>query len=567
MRFLDDREFPTTQDALLFYAAFVLAWAVFLPPVFWVCVELARALCLCCKYIAFAFAAMFPAWCVMAYVNAKKLRESVPLGVRRKTVGEADPLQGRSNGAKRLCIVGAGAAGLCATRAALRRGFKVCTYEKSDSPGGVWAYGRRSGKVFNSVLQNVTKMANCFADYPAPRSFPAYIGWRKTMEYLCGYAAAFQLTSVIELNAEVISVEKCANGEFEVTIASGTPRKDSNLSHRVERFDFVWVASGQLTKPETPVVRGLDSFTGDVMHSSEYTEPTSFLNRHVLVVGLGAASGSDIAQDLSTTAASVTLSIRTERYVMSRGLKHGMATFLNWISLFTPAWLGVVGYTYFDWWPCVHRIAPGVTDSGDLLKEFALQRIKRATLVDRIQGREVFFVDGTSGKFDAIIFATGYRREFNFMAENLRPTSGLFEHCVLPTEPRVGYILFVLPFGTHWQVAELQANYLARVHDGTIPLPSIETMSALAERFQTSSHHEHFAEYFRMKYLFLLAPYIFPKLETLLRQPRLMMRILWSPYVAPPCEWASESWRDRTAYGDARGHMSVKWNKFRWNRW
>ena len=96
MRFLDDREFPTTQDALLFYAAFVLAWAVFLPPVFWVCVELARALCLCCKYIAFAFAAMFPAWCVMAYVNAKKMRESVPLGVRRKTVGEADPLQGLS---------------------------------------------------------------------------------------------------------------------------------------------------------------------------------------------------------------------------------------------------------------------------------------------------------------------------------------------------------------------------------------------------------------------------------------------------------------------------------------
>ena len=72
MRFLDDREFPTTQDALLFYAAFVLGWAVFLPPVFWGCVELARALCLCCKYIAFAFAAMFPAWCVMAYVNAKK---------------------------------------------------------------------------------------------------------------------------------------------------------------------------------------------------------------------------------------------------------------------------------------------------------------------------------------------------------------------------------------------------------------------------------------------------------------------------------------------------------------
>jgi len=352
-----------------------------------------------------------------------------------------------------------------------------------------------------------------------------------------------------------------------VTTACGTPRKDSNRSHRVERFDFVWVASGQLTEPETPVVRGLDSFTGTMMHSSEYTEPSSFRDKHVLVVGLGAASGSDIAQDLSTTAASVTLSIRTERYVVSRGLKHGMSTFINWISMFTPAWLGVVAYTYFDCWPVVHRISPGVTDSGDLLNALALQRIKRATLVDRIQGRKVFFIDGTSGKFDAIIFATGYRCEFNFMAGNLKPTSGLFEHCVLPTEPRVGYILFVLPFGTHWQVAELQANYLARVHDGTIPLPSIERMSALAERCLIRSHHEHFAEYFRMKYLFLLAPYIFPSFETLLRQPRLLMRILWSPYVASPCEWASECWRDRTSYGDIRRHMTVKWNANRWNRW
>ena len=54
------------------------------------------------------------------------------------------------------------------------------------------------------------------------------------------------------------------------------------------------------------------------------------------------------------------------------------------------------------------------------------------------------------------------------MAENLQPTEGLFEDCVLPSEPRVGYILFVLPFGSHWQVAEAQAMYLARVHSGDI---------------------------------------------------------------------------------------------------
>ena len=42
-------------------------------------------------------------------------------------------------------------------------------------------------------------------------------------------------------------------------------------------------------------------------------------NIRAQLVGTGAASGSDIAQDLCGVASSVTVSIRTERWIMHRG--------------------------------------------------------------------------------------------------------------------------------------------------------------------------------------------------------------------------------------------------------
>ena len=520
---------------------------------------------------AVAVAVVFPCACVAAAARARRMRVGTREGEMRRLRGDADPLAWTTTRGRRVCVVGAGASGLCATREALRRGFDVRAYERSDSVGGVWAYGHASGKVFNNVIQNVTKMCGVFADYPAPERAPPYLGWEQTMEYLTGYCTFFNLEERIAFNAEVVRVERDeSTGEFEVTIedarARTSPKKDRSVARRVERFDYVWVASGQLTTPAMPDIPGLDTFLGTVIHSVDYKVPTQFVDRNVLVIGLGSASGSDIAQELTWVARSVSLSVRTERTIFSRGFRNGMATMLNRISWIIPAWLGVVMFTYFDVYPFVHHPKPGVTDSGDLLTHIAHQKIKRVGLVDRVQSDTVYFRDGTSGKYDAIMLATGYKREFNFMAKNLQPVeSGLFEDCILPTDPRVGYILFVLPFGSHWQVAELQATLLARVHDGTIPLPSRETMAKLANKFDHVSHHEHFAEYWKHKYLFILAPYIFPKLETLIRHPLIALRIAWSPWITPVGEWASD--KDRTRYGAARGIANVRWNGSRINRW
>ena len=558
-------------DRALTAVALALAWLAFIAFAASAAARAARAAAALASDALACALVVFPCACAIALANARRMRAGARAGETRRAEGGADPLGEVATRGRRLCVVGAGASGLCATRQALRRGFDVRAYERSDSVGGVWAYGHSSGKVFNNVIQNVTKMCNVFCDYPAVSSAPPYMGWERTLEYLSGYCKCFNLEEYIEFNTEVVRVERDeSTGEFEVTIADvraqTSPEKERSVVHRIERFDYVWVASGQLTKPVMPDIPGLDTFFGTVIHSADYKVPTQFAEQNVLVIGLGSASGSDIAQELTWVARSVSLSVRTERTIYSRGIRNGMASIINRISWIIPAWLGVVMFTYLDVYPVVHRPRPGVTDSGDLLTHIAHQKIKRVGLVDRVQGCTVHFKDGTSGKYDAIVLATGFKREFNFMAKNLQPVEcGLFEDCILPTDPRVGYILFVLPFGSHWQLAELQAMLLARVHDGTVPLPSRATMSKLANKFNLAGHHEHYGEYWKHKYLFILAPYIFPKFETLIRHPLIALRIAWSPWITPVGEWASD--KDRTRYSAACGLGKVRWNGFRVNRW
>ena len=149
----------------------------------------------------------------------------------------------------------------------------------------------------------------------------------------------------------------------------------------------------------------------------------------------------------------------------------------------------------------------------------------------------------------------------------LKPTArGLFEHCILPQEPRVGYVLFVLPFGTHWQLAESQAMLLALAHSGALPLPSRETMCELSPL--SVGRHEHLAEYFRIKYLAILAQYIYsPDKENheLSHWLRFLWRLAWSPYVAPIGEWGMPNTVAKTRYSDSAGHMRTNWRGLRFN--
>ena len=57
------------------------------------------------------------------------------------------------------------------------------------------------------------------------------------------------------------------------------------------------MATGVSGIPNVPSIRGLEDFTGAVVHSHDYDEPDAWAGKSAIVIGTG-NSGHDIAQDL-----------------------------------------------------------------------------------------------------------------------------------------------------------------------------------------------------------------------------------------------------------------------------
>lgn len=548
---------------------------------------LARATASLVVGISVAFAVAFPFITTLALLTWRRLwhpsspirfepratRKATASGSETPAEGDETAVEGKGDDAviRRVAVIGGGAAGLVTLRQMLDKGMDAVLFERSGDIGGLWAYdNEETSKVFNSVTQNVTKLHNRFAGYPAPQHWPLYLGHAHTLEYLKGYARRYGLTSRIRLRREVMSCERNAEGKFEVkvrntgehalahqskevssteTVATGgiaslfaklpTSLRRDEGDVATEVFDAVCVCSGQLSKPNNPGFPGMENFPGRVIHTSQYRVPSDMAGERVLIVGTGAASGSDIAQDLAGVASSVVVSVRTERWILHRGVCLGQPTTLLRAATWLPVWLGALLSLYADWIPFFRRLEPGMTDSKDFLSAVALGKIDVAKTVAKVSGSTVTFADGRAQEFDTIVLATGFQREVPFMPSALSPDLGLYKGVFVPSEPRVAYILFVLPFGSHFQIAELQATWVARVFAGDLGTPSVPDMIKHARLMPATASHEKLGEFHRMQYVAMLQPSILrDALCMFTRDPVRLFRILFcSRYIFPVAEW------------------------------
>jgi trimethylamine monooxygenase len=191
-------------------------------------------------------------------------------------------------------------------------------------------------------------------------------------------------------------------------------------------FDRVVVAIGHHHTPNMTNIDGVNEFPGRVLHSHEFRGADEFVGLHLLLIG-GSFSADDIAlQCYKFGVRSVTISSRREPV----GLK----------------------------WP------------GE---------IKEVPMLVRMKGRTAYFKDGSSvDNIDAIIFCTGYRHFYPFMAKRLRlhcdvseiiPPS-LYKSIFWIDQPHLAYLgsiktIYSLP------TFELQTALVRDVFLGHVTLP------------------------------------------------------------------------------------------------
>ena len=196
-------------------------------------------------------------------------------------------------------VVGAGPAGL-ATAAALRaRGLDAAILEKSDAVAAVW---RRH---YDRLHLHTDRARSGLPGLPIPKAYGRYPSRAQVVEYLERYTAKFDLKPIF--NAPVRALRR----------EGGAWRADAGENSRIA--PIVVVATGWADYPHTPTWPGMETFGGEILHSSAIAIPAPFAGRRVLVVGCG-NSGAEIALDLAETGIDVALSVRSPVNVIPREL-------------------------------------------------------------------------------------------------------------------------------------------------------------------------------------------------------------------------------------------------------
>ena len=125
------------------------------------------------------------------------------------------------------------------------------------------------------------------------------------------------------------------------------------------------------------------------------------------------------------------------------------------------------------------------------------------------------FVDGTSQAIDTIVWCTGYRITFPFLAGEVMDAEDnhvpLFRRVVHPQRPGLYFIGLVQPLGAIMPIAELQSEWVADIFEGRAALPEPELMereiqteeAAMRKRYIASTRHTIQVDYY--PYMRLLA--------------------------------------------------------------
>ena len=254
------------------------------------------------------------------------------------------------------------------------------------------------------------------------------------------------------------------------------------------------VANGHHWDPRwpEPSFPGSEHFPGEQLHAHYYRTPEVLEGRRVLVVGIG-NSACDIAVESSRVAEQTTLSMRRGAHVLPKylfgvptdqltdsPLAHGPVVLQRLVlgALVRVAQGRMRDYGLPD--PDHHLLHAHPTISADLLTRLGHGDIAVKPNVERFEGSKVFFTDGTGVEVDTVVYCTGYKVTFPFLAERVLSAPDnrvdLYRRVVDPEHPGLYFVGLVQPIGAVMPLAEVQSQWVGDLVTGEADLPTYDEM-------------------------------------------------------------------------------------------
>ncbi|RWS11260.1 flavin-containing monooxygenase FMO GS-OX-like 2, partial [Dinothrombium tinctorium] len=352
-----------------------------------------------------------------------------------------------SNGVRsnkmRVCVVGGGAAGLCAARHLLARSdrFDFVVYEQTDKIGGTWNYTDEVGvdknglpihsSMYKHLRTNLPIEIMAFPDFEWKRVENSFPHHQEVLNYLQKYAQHFELQQFVKFFHHVVNVKR---EESEWKVACKNLKTDQVF---VENYDAIIVCNGRHSKPYFPedIYNQLKDSNIQVIHTHDYRTSDPFLGKRVFILGAG-PSGIDICLEISK----------------------------------------VAEYVYL-----CHQLKEKFVDFPHNTNQFQ-------SMIESVDGSNITLKDGNVVEVDVFIFATGYIVDFDLIDENCgikvknkHRILNLYMHMINiehPTMAKIGILEKYLPFPFFHQ----QILFFLKTLTKEVLLPSKDQMLAECEQ-------------------------------------------------------------------------------------
>ncbi len=323
-------------------------------------------------------------------------------------------------------IVGASISGLASAASLQKRGIDYIIVEKQARVATPWRnHYERLHLHTNKRVSNLPykKFGNTIPRYPSRQ---------EVVDYLDDYQKGFNINPVF--NTEAKSIKK--EGEYWITETTNGTFKSR----------YIIIATGPFGKPKPIDFKGMETFTGNILHSCDYKTGKIFKGKSVLVVGFG-NSACEIAIDLYEQGAIPSMAVRSPVNIIPRDLlgipimeismlmsrlPPRMADTINApILKILFGDISKLGLKKMPYGPFEEIKKDGNIPLLDIgtMGHIKKGHIKVYDNIDHIEGNTVHFIDGKKAAFDAIVAGIGYYRDY---AEIIDVDKSRFEDLKLP---------------------------------------------------------------------------------------------------------------------------------------
>src|SRR5437763_12802336 len=201
-----------------------------------------------------------------------------------------------------VLVIGGGQSGLCIAARLKQLNVDTLIVDRWERIGDNWR------KRYHALTLHNQVQVNHLPYMLFPPNWPTYIPKDKLANWFEAYVDGMELNFWTQTEFEGGSYDE-KEGRWTVTLRR-------NGEKRVMHPRHVVLATGVSGIPNIPDIPGLKNFAGKVVHSSGYDDGENWKGKRALVIGTG-NSGHDIAQDLYSSGAEVTLVQRSSTLIVS----------------------------------------------------------------------------------------------------------------------------------------------------------------------------------------------------------------------------------------------------------